>query len=79
MMCGDHQASPSTTDVAAAVDTKNRRESTWSNRGGQDLVQVTGNVWCAERPFVWNGIDVGEVLLYLLVLPHASEYAYYDL
>eukprot|EP00752_Nemacystus_decipiens_P003871 g3561.t1 len=35
------------------------RASTWSNPSGQDLVQVSDGVWAAERPFVWNSIDVG--------------------
>ncbi|CAM9637297.1 unnamed protein product [Ectocarpus sp. 4 AP-2014] len=42
-----------------AITTAGRRETTWSNPTGDDMVQVLGDVWCAERPFVWNGIDVG--------------------
>lgn len=42
-----------------AITTGGRREITWSNPTGDDMVQVLGDVWCAERPFVWNGIDVG--------------------
>ncbi|CAM9223888.1 unnamed protein product [Scytosiphon promiscuus] len=43
----------------ATAGVRGGREVTWSNRKGEDLVQVSGDVWCAERPFVWNGIDVG--------------------
>lgn len=33
---------------------------TWSNPGGLVLTEVVaGKLWAAERPFVWNGIDVG--------------------
>ena len=33
---------------------------TWSNPTGSVLTPVVaGRVWAAERPFVWNGIDVG--------------------
>ena len=32
---------------------------TWSNRLGLPLTPVTTGVWAAERPFMWNGIDVG--------------------
>jgi hypothetical protein len=32
---------------------------TWSNRLGLALTPVTTGVWAAERPFLWNGIDVG--------------------
>lgn len=32
---------------------------TWSNPGGDVLLQHSENVWLAERPFVWQGIDVG--------------------
>ena len=45
---------------------RDQRDITWSNRGGKDLVRVADNVWCAERPFVWNSIDVGK--------PYALEY-----
>lgn len=37
------------------------RESTWSNPGGQDLLPVGEGLYAAERPFVWNGIDVGKL------------------
>ena len=32
---------------------------TWSNRQGLTLTPVAQSVWAAERPFLWNGIDVG--------------------
>ena len=31
---------------------------------GRVLREVASNVWAADRPFLWNGIDVG-VCLYL--------------
>jgi hypothetical protein len=34
-------------------------EKTWSNRLGLTLTPIATGVWAAERPFVWNGIDVG--------------------
>lgn len=66
-MCGNNiqgrhdDAARSATTPAAAVG-RDQRDITWSNRGGKDLVRVAENVWCAERPFVWNSIDVGEPL-----------------
>lgn len=50
-----------------ALDKGIKRDSTWSNVGGEDLVQVSGDVWAAERPFVWNGIDVGEPYRYTYI------------
>ena len=35
-----------------------RRAKTWSNESGEVLRALPG-LWVAERPFVWNGIDVG--------------------
>lgn len=32
---------------------------TWSNPSGAVLQSVAQDVWAAERPFVWNSIDVG--------------------
>jgi len=32
---------------------------TWSNRLGSILTPVSTGVWAAERPFIWNSIDVG--------------------
>ena len=36
-----------------------QKAKTWSNRGGLTLTQHRPNVWAAERPFMWNNIDVG--------------------
>jgi len=35
------------------------RPQTWSNRLGITLTPIATGVWAAERPFLWNGIDVG--------------------
>ncbi|CAM9695402.1 unnamed protein product, partial [Phaeothamnion confervicola] len=35
------------------------RVRTWSNPSGLDLTPIASEVWAAERPFVWNYIDVG--------------------
>ena len=32
---------------------------TWSNRLGLHLTPIETGLWAAERPFVWNSIDVG--------------------
>lgn len=32
---------------------------TWSNRNAQVLTKIFKNVYVAERPFIWNNIDVG--------------------
>lgn len=32
---------------------------TWSNRLGSVLTPLARGVWAAERPFLWNGVDVG--------------------
>lgn len=32
---------------------------TWSNPGGLTLKQLQPNLFVAERPFIWNSIDVG--------------------
>lgn len=56
-MCGETATPPAS---ATAVVPDAGRKPTWSNRGGLDLLQVSSDVWCAERPFMWNGIDVGE-------------------
>lgn len=34
-------------------------EKTWSNRLGVTLTPIKTGVWAAERPFIWQGIDVG--------------------
>lgn len=56
-----------------------KRPSTWSNIGGNNIIKIADSLWCAERPFVWNGIDVGEegcrvnVLCFLLgVMLHCN-------
>mmetsp|Transcript_33600 Transcript_33600/g.75425 ORF Transcript_33600/g.75425 Transcript_33600/m.75425 type:complete len:333 (+) Transcript_33600:20-1018(+) len=33
--------------------------STWSNPSGAVLTSLKTDLWAAERPFVWNSIDVG--------------------
>ena len=35
------------------------RAKSWSNRQGVSLTPITTGVWAAERPFIWNSIDVG--------------------
>jgi len=35
------------------------RPQSWSNRQGITLTPITTGVWAAERPFIWNNIDVG--------------------
>lgn len=50
--------------VDGAVGTE-KRPSTWSNVGGDDLVKLAENMYAAERQFVWNGIDVGKILTLL--------------
>ena len=32
---------------------------TWSNPSGAVLLRLQPDLWVAERPFVWNNIDVG--------------------
>ena len=32
---------------------------TWSNPSGAVLLELQPDLWVAERPFVWNNIDVG--------------------
>ncbi|KAG5192403.1 hypothetical protein JKP88DRAFT_204283 [Tribonema minus] len=43
----------------AAPARRNARDKTWSNPKGLDLTPIKHNVWGAERPFIWNTIDVG--------------------
>lgn len=38
---------------------KNTYPKTWSNPSGAVLLQLQPDLWVAERPFVWNSIDVG--------------------
>jgi len=35
------------------------RPKSWSNRQGVTLTPISTGVWAAERPFIWNNIDVG--------------------
>lgn len=35
------------------------RPQTWSNRLGINITPISTGLWAAERPFIWNGIDVG--------------------
>ena len=32
---------------------------TWSNRLGITLTPISNGIWSADRPFIWNNIDVG--------------------
>ena len=32
---------------------------TWSNRLGLSLTPISKGLWSADRPFIWNNIDVG--------------------
>lgn len=34
----------------------------WSS-AGEVLRKIADNVWAADRPFIWNGIDVGMAML----------------
>ena len=34
-------------------------KQTWSNRLGVTLTPIATDLWAAERPFIWNNIDVG--------------------
>eukprot|EP00435_Cladocopium_sp_Y103_P060114 s182_g21.t2 len=38
---------------------ENTYPKTWSNPSGAVLLQLQRDLWVAERPFVWNSIDVG--------------------
>ncbi|KAK3240467.1 hypothetical protein CYMTET_49687 [Cymbomonas tetramitiformis] len=45
---------------AARTALKASLEETWSNPNGDVLTELLpGSLWAAQRPFVWNGIDVG--------------------
>lgn len=60
-MCGSSdKASDGSAAAGSVTGSSGGRTPTWSNPGGQDLVQVADDVWAAERPFVWKSIDVGE-------------------
>jgi len=45
--------------ITLTASTKSTLERTWSNRLGVVLTPVATGLWAAERPFLWNGIDVG--------------------
>jgi len=46
--------------TAVGMATTNPRTSiSWSNRFGVTLTPISGGIWAAERPFIWNNIDVG--------------------
>ncbi|KAJ1403474.1 hypothetical protein B484DRAFT_227097 [Ochromonadaceae sp. CCMP2298] len=46
-------------NVGASTGFNPRTPVSWSNRLGVTLTPITTGVWAAERPFMWNGIDVG--------------------
>lgn len=51
-------------------------ESTWSNPTGEVLKTVVADsVWAAERPFIWNSIDVGGKMA-LVKLPNGELWAH---
>lgn len=43
----------------ADAEARQEYECTWSNPRGKVLTPLVDSLWAAERPFVWNGIDVG--------------------
>lgn len=45
--------------AAVALSLQPRTAVSWSNRLGLTLTPITTGMWGAERPFVWNSIDVG--------------------
>ncbi|CAE7705894.1 unnamed protein product, partial [Symbiodinium microadriaticum] len=49
------------TSTAATSDTiaAATYPSTWSNPSGSVLTALNTDLWVAERPFIWNSIDVG--------------------
>lgn len=47
------------TSWALALSVNKPTEVSWSNRLGVTLTPITTGVWAAERPFIWNSIDVG--------------------
>jgi hypothetical protein len=42
---------------------------------GRVLRKVASNVWAADRPFLWNGIDVGAAAETLLRVVQSMPYA----
>ena len=45
--------------ASATLMVNERLPTTWSNRQGLTLTPLATGLWAAERPFMWNGIDVG--------------------
>lgn len=43
----------------AALQQPSSLPKTWSNRYGSLITPVATGVWSADRPFIWNNIDVG--------------------
>ncbi|CAK0783545.1 hypothetical protein CVIRNUC_006744 [Coccomyxa viridis] len=41
------------------VEVSKHQYVTFTNTSGRVLREVASNVWAADRPFLWNGIDVG--------------------
>ena len=54
-------------------DTPSFAEKTWSNRCGACIVPVGDGVYCADRPFVWNGIDVGGRMAIIQLPPEDGD------
>ena len=48
-------------------------EKTWSNRCGACVTPVSPGVYCADRPFMWNGIDVGGRMAILQLPPEDDD------
>ncbi|CAL5220530.1 g2563 [Coccomyxa viridis] len=45
--------------VGSTLQKSNRDYVTFTNTSGNVLQKLADNVWAADRPFLWNGIDVG--------------------
>mmetsp|Transcript_22568 Transcript_22568/g.29297 ORF Transcript_22568/g.29297 Transcript_22568/m.29297 type:complete len:295 (-) Transcript_22568:233-1117(-) len=50
---------PKKTLYLKSTDSSIQYEKTWSNPSGTTLTNLAENIWAAERPFIWNSIDVG--------------------
>lgn len=50
---------------AAAATSSEQAAFTWCNPTDAVVRQVRENVWVGDRPFVWNGIDVGGRMTFL--------------
>jgi len=57
---------------ATTASTSTVVEPTWSNRAGKILTPVDDNVYAADRPFLWNSIDVGGRMA-IIQLPSSSD------